>query len=326
MRHGYETLRPMPLFLGHRTAELVLNKADIELPCPSIGQELEHCWASRSELERLDLSALEGIPMPYDILVSSPDELRRWEGVRCHLSRTHLPSSSFIELSPDVFVAAPALCLIQRSDTLTLAQSIAFADRLCGSYSLDPRRASGIVERVPLTTCEELQEYISRCRGIRGIEQARRAVSLAENNSASPMETISRLVFCLPRRLGGFGLSSPAMNFEKTLTQAAQKLTGKGFIRIDLYWEDYMFGIEYQGKYAHSSVTKIAADIARQLAAEQMGIELQPITIEQIRNQAQRIAIANKIASRIGETIAADDAFMQANQKLVNELLLTMGT
>ena len=315
----------MPLFLGHRTAEFLLNRQEVESLSPSVDQGLEHCWASRTDMSHIDLSLLEGIPQPYDVLVSSPNEIRHWKGVTCHLCKDELPSGSFIELAQDLFVASPALCLVQRSQALTLAQSVVIADRLCSTYALDKRRRSGIRERKPLVTLEDLKAYLDRCSRLRGIEQARRSLTLAREGSASPMETVSRLVLCLPRRLRGLGLSVPLMNYEKTLSEAAQRLVDKGFIRIDLYWENYGFGIEYQGKYAHSSLSSIEGDIARQLAAERMGIELQMMTIKQLRNQAQRMEIARKIARRIGEHIPSDASSWAANQKLVEELLSTPG-
>ena len=136
------------------------------------------------------------------------------------------------------------------------------------------------------------------------------------------MESISRLVFCLPSRLGGYGLSLPQMNYEETLSPRACVIVGKDYIRIDLYWKDFAFGIEYQGKFSHSTHTDIANDIARQLAAMHMNIELQFITIEQIRSQAQRMEVAQLIANRIGEHLPSGQAFQIRNQRLVDELVL----
>ena len=313
----------MPLFLGHRTAELLLEKPEVDSLSPSIDQGFEHCWASRSDLNHLNLSLLDDIPRPFDVLVSSPREMRRWENVSCHLCQAPLPSGAFLQLAQDVFVASPALCLIQRAQELSLARTVVLADRFCGTYALSKNRLSGIRERRPIATQEELLSFIDRCSRIKGIARAQRAATLTLEGSASPMESISRLVFCLPRRLGGYGLSLPQMNYEITLSSQARRIVGKDFIRIDLYWKEFGFGIEYQGKLSHSTLADISDDIARQLAARRMGIELQFITIGQIRDREQRMEVARLIAGRIGESISSDRAFQISNQQLVNELIPT---
>ena len=311
----------MAIFLGHRTAELLLNQPSIGLLDPSPDQELEHCWASQLDFGHVDLSVLESISKPFDILVSSQEELRKWEGMHCHLCTAQLPGGSFIELTQDVFVASPALCLIQRAQELTVPQSIALIERFCGNYTLDKKKKSGITERKPLLTLDDLRSYMDRCHRLRGLAKTRRACFYSLEGSASPMETISRLVFCLPSQFGGFGCPAPLMNYEIGLNDLGRRIVGKDFIRIDLFWKEHDFGIEYQGKYAHSSSTDIAADIARQLAAERKGIQLQMITIEQLREQAQRWEVARKISQNLGVSLPMGKDFQFANQRLVDELI-----
>ena len=236
----------MPIFFGHRTAELLLEKPEIGLLSPSVDQELEHCWTNKVDFANADLSLLEGIPQPYHVLVSSPAELRSWDMVQCHLCQAHLPAGAFIEIAPDVFVASPSLCLIQRAENLTLSQTVALGERYCGFYALDSRCRSGIRRRNPLVSLDDLRGFIAHCGRVRGIARARHAVSLMLEGAASPMESISRMVYCFPRRLGGFGLALPCMNYEKTLSQMAQRLVDKRYVVIDLYWKNYDFGVEYQ--------------------------------------------------------------------------------
>ncbi|MBR3234279.1 MAG: hypothetical protein IKG11_01550 [Atopobiaceae bacterium] len=316
----------MPIFLGHRTAELILDK-HFDEPLQTVeDQSLDHCWSSQLDLSQLDLTPLTDIPLPFDVLVTNPNSLTKWSGVRCHLCSPNLPYASFLEITPDIYVSSPAFCLIQRARELTLAQTIALASRFCGNYALDKTEPSGIRQRQPLTTPEELLSYTNHCKGIKGVKRARRAASLAFPNSASPMETISMLVYCLPTRLYGLGLSTPAMNYEQTLSPKAKRLIGTDFIRIDLYWRQHRFGLEYQGRYSHTSDTDIANDIARQLAAKAMGIDLQMLTIEQLRNPYQRLAIAQTIATHTGEGLPATKHILGANQRLIEELLLPLGS
>lgn len=315
----------MPLFFGHRTAELLLDREFNSRPDASFSQELELCVANRQSIDNVKDELLAGIPAPYDILVDSRGKARRLKGVNCHVCRPDLPSSSFVELSGEVFVASPSLCFVLRAGECSLAQTVALGARLCGTFALDSRKRSGVRRRKPLVELSDLWDYVYRCPRMPGVARAKRALRLIPEGSASPMETVMQMVYCHPRRLNGLGIPRPQMNYRQTLSDIAKKLIDKDYIRIDMYWRDHMFGLEYQGKYAHASSTNIANDIGRQLAAERMGIELQFVTIEQLRNQAQRQRIAQKIADRLGLTLDLGSDVMLANQRLVDGILLEMG-
>ena len=311
----------MQIIFGHRTAELLLDKQYIELLTPSFDQELDLGGANKDALEIVVPDYLEDIPRPYDVLVPAWERKRVGSGIKCHLCRQDLPANSFIHLGDNVFVASPQLCFVQRATEYTLAQTVAFGARLCGAFALDKSQPSGIRQRSPLITLEDLRTYVNSCPRMHGIVRARRALELIPEGSASPMETITQMVFCFSRRLRGLGLPKPQMNYVEPISQVARGMIDKDFIRIDLYWPDAAFGLEYQGQFAHSSPTKIASDIARQLAAERMGIELQMLTIEQIRSESQRLMIARKIADHLGVPLDIDKKLLVQNQRLVDELL-----
>jgi len=315
----------MQIFFGHKTAEHVLNQTQVEILEPSFDKELELCGLTKAGLESVASKYLTGVPRPYDVLVPRARDFRQVEGTKCHLCKQDLPAKSFMRLGDNVYIASPALCFVQRAAEYTLAQTVALGSRLCGTFALDDSSPSGIRQRDPLITLEDLCTYVGNCPSIPGIVRARRAVSLIHEGSASPMETVAQMTFCYPRRLRGLGLPRPHMNYKKTVSQMASGFIDSEFIRIDIYWPDAAFGLEYQGEYAHSSVEKIASDISRQLAAERMGIELQMLTIEQLRNEKQKLMIANKIANRLGVTLDADEKLLEGNKELVNELTTMLG-
>ena len=70
--------RGMSLFIGHKTAELLLDSPGAASFTPADDVALEHCWASRSDLSAIDLSELMDVPTPYDVLVSRREEKRFW--------------------------------------------------------------------------------------------------------------------------------------------------------------------------------------------------------------------------------------------------------
>lgn len=310
----------MPLYLGHTTAELLLDALPVEELDTADTGPLQNCIASRSAMSHLDLHLLEDLPKPYDVLVSSSSELRRWPGVRCHRCPTDLPPGSFVEIAPEVFVASPELCFVLRAQDLNLAKTMLLGSRYCGTFALDEREPSGLRQRSPLCTPERLITYADACHRLRGSRQAKTAALHIAAGSASPMESATQLLLTLPKHLGGYAFKAPCLNYTVSLNGRARKIAGKDYIVIDVYWPDFDYGLEYQGRFSHSSDDDIASDIARQLAADADGIILQMVTSGQFLDPAQRQYVVQKIAGNIGEQIPRQKGFQDLNDALAREL------
>lgn len=119
----------MPLFLGHTTAERLLDEIPVEQMKSYYEGPVENCLASQAALSKLDLQLLEDIEKPYDVLVSSSNEMRRWSDVRCHRCPRDLPHRAFIEIADDVYVASPALCMVLRAQELSLQKTMLLGSR-----------------------------------------------------------------------------------------------------------------------------------------------------------------------------------------------------
>jgi hypothetical protein len=310
----------MPLYLGHTTAELLLDALPVEEMEAADAVLLENCVASRSAMSHLDLHLLEDLPKPYDVLVSSSCELRRWSGVRCHRCPTDLPPRSFIEIAPEVFVTSPELCFVLRAQELSLAKTMMLGSRHCGTFALDARQPSGLRRRSPISTPERLITYAEATYRLRGSRRAKIAALHVGVGSASPMESATRLLLSLPRHLGGYAFKSPSLNYTVPLNARARQIAGKSYIVIDAFWPDFDYGLEYQGHFSHTSNEDIANDIARQLAADADGITLQMVTSRQFLDPAQRRYLVQKIAKHINERIPRQKGFQTRNDALAHEL------
>ena len=309
----------MPLYLGHTTAQRILEHPGIEKLPRSDASHLEHCLAARCDLAQLDLSPLAELPTPLDVLISSRNQARYWSGITCHRCPEHLPAGAFLELTSDLYIASPELLFVLRAQELSLPQAIDLGCWLCGTFGYNAKGKP--IERLPLTSPDRLRTFVEHCPRMDGIQTARRALGFVIPNAASPMEAACAIPFYLPRRLGGFGLPTPELNYYIPLPPHAAAIAGKECIYIDVYWKDYRFGCEYQGEETHGLYSALRSDIARQLAAEETHIELQMMTIDQIRDQNQRLAVARKIARHLGTEIKVDDGFMKRNQAMVDMLL-----
>jgi hypothetical protein len=281
---------------------------------------LEHCLAGKADLTQLDLSPLEQLPKPLDVLVSSRSQIRCWSGVRCHYCPEHLPAGAFIELTGDIYVASPELLYILRSRELSFPQTVDLGCWLCGTFCYSDKDKP--LERPQITTPDRLRTFVERCSNMAGVKNARRAVDWVISKAASPMEAACAIPFYLPRRLGGFGFPVPELNYRIDLSPAEAAIAGKQLIYIDVYWRDVGFGFEYQGEEVHGTYAALRSDIARQLAAEEHHINLQMMTIDQLREESQRLAVARKVARYFGVDLDLNDAFVRRNQAMVDRLLM----
>lgn len=297
-------LKRMAIFFGHRTAEYILNSALASEFLVS-GETPASCgFVDDAVLESIDFSEFE-IPEgePLDLMVGSREKRRRRKGISCHASTLDLPHGAYLEISPDVYVASPQLCLLQRAQYLSFAGRVKLAARFCGTYAPSKRDPRGFITRPALASTDGLASFVELCPNIRGKQQVLDALAWTLPNAASPMETEMVMPFYLPWGRGGFGLPKPTMNYEVTLSARGRSMTGARTARIDAFWEDTGFGLEYQSEMFHKGDERYGADIGRQLAIELTGRKLQMVTLAQLANSAQLERLAELIAHYCGVTL-----------------------
>ena len=312
---------PTAIFFGCTTAECILNSPsapDFEL---SYEVSVHSGFVDDEVLSTLDLSMFE-LPegKPLDVMVSSRDKRRIRKTIKCHVSSGDLPYGAYLKIAPEVFVASPALCLIQQSSSLTFAGRIKLAARFCGTYAPSKSDPRGFITRQPLATPNGLREFAERCPKTRGVRQALEAIEWTLPNAASPMETEMVMPFYLPSCYGGFGLPKPTMNYEVRLGERGQQMTEAEKAYIDAYWEDGGFGLEYQSEMFHNGDEKYGQDIGRQLAVESKGDTIRMVTIEQLKNAAQLEYLAGLVAQHVGVELDAEDG-LPLRKDLVRDIL-----
>lgn len=291
----------MAIFFGYKTAECILDSAEarefsLSDETPSICGFVDDVALSSVDLTRFELPPGK----PLDLVVGSREKRRVRNDFRCHMSSADLPHGAYLEIAPDVFVASPALCLLQRCGSLSFAGRIKLAARFCGCYAPSKTDPRGFITRAPLLSNDDLLSCIELYPSARSTRQALEAVQWALPNAESPMETEMVMPFYLPGYKGGFGLPKPIMNDPVTLTARGRAMTGKSEVRIDAHWPDANFGLEYQSKMFHDGDEHYGQDIGRQLALESMGKVIHMVTLEQLRNETQLEYIAELIASHLG--------------------------
>ncbi|MGH3959857.1 DUF559 domain-containing protein [Mycobacterium sp.] len=147
-------------------------------------------------------------------------------------------------------------------------------------------RATGV-------TVDDVQRLIGAHRGARGMKQLRRVLPLVDAGAESPQETRTRLVL-----IAG-GLPRP------------QTQIVVGNYRIDIGWEEWLVGVEYDGPQHWTDPSIRANDIDRTVKLERRGWRLVRVSSELLRYRPQVIVARARDAIRLNRESATADAFSE---------------
>ena len=291
----------MDIVLSHSTAMFVLDRCARKKPPKEFsvypvdyGDSPESDWARTSrKLKQFDLSEVRRARKLIDVLIPSNSHLHTPRGFAFHGVGGALPAGSLLDFGFGRLVCAPQLIYIQLCQNSTLRQCIEIGCHICGCYSLEPSARSGVVERRPLSTKEQLDKYLRKAHHLRGARNARKALRWVHDNSASPKETELALAFYLPSSMGGFGFVMPILNYEIPLDSYESAIIGTKSVRIDVYWEEQKVGFEYTSYAEHGEGKKIGEDQRRVLVLRDRGIHIELVTQEQLGDPRQLSILAN---------------------------------
>ncbi len=129
-----------------------------------------------------------------------------------------------------------------------------------------PWRASGF-------TVDEVQPLIEAHRGARGMKQLRQALPLVDAGAESPQETRTRLVL-----IEG-GLPRPQTQI------VVHNEWNWVLARIDMGWQEWLVGVEYDGPQHWTDPRIRASDIDRTVELERRGWRLIRVSADLLRNR-----------------------------------------
>lgn len=127
--------------------------------------------------------------------------------------------------------------------------------------------------RATALTADDVQPLIDAHRGARGMKQLRRVLPLVDAGAESPQETRTRLV------LIAAGLPKPRTQI------VVQNEWGGVLARIDMGWEEWLVGVEYDGPQHWTDPRIRANDIDRTVELERRGWRLIRVSAELLRNR-----------------------------------------
>ncbi|MDO4848869.1 MAG: hypothetical protein Q4B45_03725 [Coriobacteriia bacterium] len=321
----------MPVIFSHDTALEILRSVP---PQTGLLQPLEGevpfgddgLTTDYRELARIDALDFGIRRRPLHVLIGKGQRRCQSRGVVSHeFTKAGVPYSrlwGFREragIPSSVYLCSPATLFAQMAKGLPLAELICLGYELCGRYSHFAPEASGFYDRPALLTKERARRALGELGGMRGIGQARRALSFVSDGARSPMETIAACELTLPAELGGHGFAQPCLNFEIELDSVAAGLAGKKLCRVDIAWPGAKVGIEYNGREFHPDPTR---DRKRVEALEHMGWTIRTVEMSDLTDLRRLDAIARTLEGKAPRRKGCDaSAGRRQRQALHQELL-----
>ncbi|MDX1887237.1 DUF559 domain-containing protein [Mycolicibacterium sp. 120270] len=157
-----------------------------------------------------------------------------------------------------------------RGIPVTTATRTAFDIGRRGHIALAVVRLDALL-RATGTKAADVAELVDRHRGAPGLIQLRKALQLSDPGAESPQETRTRLL------LIGAGLPQPQ-------TQLAV-YDGRFIARLDMGWEEWRVGVEYDGAQHWTDPRQRSHDIERLADLEALGWRIVRVSAEMLKRR-----------------------------------------
>ena len=314
----------MSIFLGHKTALWAHIHACRDAASWSLftrkQANYDQSTSGKIELNHAckQLNHIFGSsPATLHVLVENPKQRRQVQGSVTHLVSKLPDVPLFMKIDEGLYIACPELCFVQMARFCTLTQLIELGFALCGGY-FPSEDAAGFIKHNPLTSVSKLRTFVDGCKGVTGVKKAKRAVRYIQDGSRSPMESVTTMIFGLPRIMGGYGLNVGKLNYRVDLGERGRKVGKQETCYLDIAWPKPKFALEYNGIDYHVDVSR---DEQRRLALQAEGWTVQFLGSRQLWDQAQRDEIVRMISRVTGKRLRKiSHGCQQARRNLLSEL------
>lgn len=235
---------------------------------------------------------------PISVLVSTNNDLRHSNGIKYHKCSASLAPYSFCRLDRDLYVSTPEHLFVRYAQLASFIELLLIGICLMGTYTVIDGENCRISNRdEPLMKLKSLKKYLSCCRHIPGIANAKKALPYLIEGAESPKEAELALLLSLPKRYGGFNLPKPIFSM-----QLISKSNTNGFysLRPDLCWPKAKIAIEYESKTWHSGEERFEQDSLRRNTIRSLGWDVTTVTRKEIGSLDKIEMIAESIRLRMG--------------------------
>lgn len=292
----------MSIYLAYHSS-LGYFRRPLSLRKPAPVSSLGDCECSLRVLMQREasLKALGcGVP-PLHVLVDNREKARASDWCSCHLWSRTVPPGSFVSPIQGIYVSTPEFCFLQLASRMSRIELVRLGYEMCASYRLDPREERGFSEFDALTSKDRLLNYLDGAGDTPVARKAEEALTWVVEGSASPRETTTSMLVSLPTEMGGREVGLPALNWELVTGEGKAKKSR----RIDLYWPDNKFGLEYDSDEEHSGASDLSRDSAREKEIELEGVRLARVTNAELKTEEGRELLHKTICQGLGRKYVA---------------------
>lgn len=180
-------------------------------------------------------------------------------------------------------------------------------------------------KRPPLTTVEELTALAHEHKGPSLPRSLDRALKLAMDGSASPLESRIALFLTASMRLGGEGWPKPRLNQRIAFNSAAIKLANQRHCIADQLYPDTNGIIEVNGEAFHSDDLTFKKETGRTAALESMGYHVVTFTYDQVADLENYDSIIAPRAEALGMGLANRTVGFLKRRNELHKKLFPMG-
>lgn len=267
-----------------------------------------------------------------------------------HGWRYDQPFDDLFRLYPSgnpIYVCPPEMALMQMARKLSRPRLALLIDQLTGTYRSIRREAVPYYQGLPgvtvefypkgsdatssqratayglsqLTTVAQIQRYAKAMPGAWGSNLVKRALTLATDGLASPLEAQQHMLAFCSVHAGSLGLPQPRINVPLAVPDAARPFFGTRTIRLDFYWPEEKIALETNGLQWHGGSTGITETSRRTKGYEAMGIRSVTITQQELMSSESFYAAMGRLADWLGRSLPRETAhFTAARNRLFREV------
>ena len=141
-------------------------------------------------------------------------------------------------------------------------------------------------------------------------------------SAASPLEVQTAMLLGLPSSMGGYGIGGFEANRKVRLNTGGRLLSKKSACYCDLFWEEAGIDVECQSTMVHQNADSFLSDSERTTALRGMGLDVLPITFDQLSDSARFDSFVKVLVGMLGLTLESrTEAVKKATVGLRAEVL-----
>ena len=297
---------------------------------------LDNAMSTVHEVDGLDSTAqswLNHVKRPIHAFVSDKSKHTTTKQLRTSVFGRQVPYGAILDLGHDICICSPSYTYMQLSMCMDTVGLLQVGMELCGTYSrwrLAPAFAGRPPHRnfdesrkctfdlPPAMNARRIRSFIERMEGHIGAIKAKPTTRWLLNGSASPMETATYLLLCLPKRLGGYGLPQPLLNPLLIVSNP----DGVKRRYPDLFWRGPGIDIEYNSDEDHRGEWARYRDSRREVELTVANVRVLPLTRAQLMDIDSFDAFANGLRRMLGIRTRAKAANWEQRRAALRRQLL----